>query len=196
MDKTAPYRLWRRCLELSERENWEPNVEEAFGRAAGLPWEQWWEACRPLFGEPERLLLQVVDDPDDDFVWIGDGSDVLIVVNLLESKDKLMAAFEKMLKERHGGTRGRPKLDDYAVWPLDGPVNVRAIKIALDVWERRRKTKETYWRIAQALRINRTRSDGEPDAMDRKVINAQVSRYYHHAERLIRGVERGDFPVK
>lgn len=172
-------------------------MEKAFGHAAGLSGEAWWVACQHLFKEVPRLVLQEVEDPEDNYFWVGDGSDIILVVNFLESKRDLRHAFGEFLKRRHPGKPGRKKLDMYCDWPLDGTPNVQAITLALDVHERAlAKRHLSNWQIAQALKINPVRSDGVPSAHDKKILNAQISRYKSHAERLIRGVERGEFPPK
>lgn len=191
-------------MALSDRKRWSARVVQAFGAAHGLRWPAWWRVCRPLFEDDDvpPFYMEVVETREQ-FDWWHDvwrdptvDDSFVVMVNVLNTKEDLMAAFEKILRTKLRSKRGRPERQEWgAEFPLRGTPNVQAIATALDVWESKRRSSKAYWEIAKDLKINRGRSDGQPGSDDRRVLAAQCSRYYRQAERLIRGVEQGTFPA-
>lgn len=193
------YRCWHACLERSDRKEWAEHVEEAFGDAHGLSFDEWWEMKRPLFEGPERFAIQVIESAEAYDYWtIGDGSDVAVVINLLTPKNELIAALQKLLDEKHKGKRGRPERDDFSDWRVTGRPNVRAINKALDVWDfHKANPDKVLWQIGLECRVNLAQipKEGDPTGEQRRVLAATVSRYLKRANELISGVEVGVFPA-
>lgn len=193
------YHCWFRCLHRSDRSKWAPHVEDAFGHAHGLDWDEWWKATKQLFEGPDKFAIQVIESAEDFDYWtVGDGSDVAVVINLLTPKNELIAALQKLLDERHKGKRGRPERDDFSDWRVTGRPNVRAINKALDVWDfAKAHPRSTLWEIGVFCEVNLAQvpKEGEPSGEQRRVLAATVSRYLKRANELIAGVERGVFPA-
>lgn len=214
------YRLWHRCLQLSDRARWTQVVEDAFGHCHGMEWPEWWENCRELF-EPlaPRLLLRPLSTRDDYEHWVSmfDGADnedtIVIGVHLHDSKDALEQAFRELLQRVHPGKRGRPKHDDWGEWAMVREPDIDATWKALDVWAAKQaEPDKPLWKIALDLKItaashqlakDRKRFAAMPtkgldvkqERFIRAVLTSTASRLKDRGEQLVRGVERGVFPA-
>ena len=117
----------------------------------------------------------------------------VVMVSLQNTKEQLLEAFEKLLREKHKGKRGRPERDDFADWRLAYTPNITAIETALKVYKHKKdKPNATNVEVARELKINESSKSDE----QYKVLSAQVSRYFKHAVKLIEGVERGIYPAR
>lgn len=201
-----PYKVWWRALRASDRSRWTRAVEEAFGPAAHLPFDQWWEACKAVLVDDTPLLTvkELASDAGWREYWDewrdDSGDSIALWVNLTAPKDQLMRAFGDLLDQRHTGKRGRPQhRGTIADFSLAGPVNVQAANKALDVWETHRDEPALkLWEVGVrcAVNVNQIPRTGDPDAAQRRVLTITVSRYLRRAEALIRGVEVGTFPAR
>lgn len=198
-DGNDDYYCWFRCLYYSDRSKWEPHVEEAFGHAHGLEWEEWWEATKHLFEAPDKFAVQVIESAEDYDYWtVGDGSDVAVVINLLTPKRELMSAIRDLLNERHSGKRGRPERDDFSDWRVTGRPNTRAINKAIDIWVAKLSlNRSPLWEIGLFYEVNPSQvpKDGDPSGDQKRILASTVSRYLKRANELIAGVEKGVFPA-
>jgi hypothetical protein len=218
----AAYELWYDSLQLSDRSRWSERVRDYFTDGDGLSWGQWWEKCRYLFVDDETELLtmwELKDSSDFEHYWDtfkgendvkldnGYSDTVVLAVHLHATRTDLIAAFEKVLNERHTGTRGRPaKTGTLAAFHLRSYPNVEAVKKALEVWRYRHSHPQaTLSDVGIACKVNRNMipanydpndTTTHPDSHAKRVLAATVSRYLKHATQLIRGVEQGTFPTE
>jgi hypothetical protein len=203
MQDVTLYRLWYECLARSDRSKWTGVVHDAFDGADGRPWIEWWEECRGLFEDdtPKYLLEPIETQGDFDWWWnkwrIPEANDSFVVmVNLLNSKADLMAAFDRLLSERHPWRPGRPPVEQRgAEFEPMGRPNLRAIAKAIEVYDNR--AAGPLWKVGVICRVNFNQipNNGDPDSDQRRVLAATVSRYLKRAKALLRGVERGVFPA-
>lgn len=196
------YRCWHACLERSDRKEWAEHVEEAFGDAHGLSFDEWWEMKRPLFERMDRFAIQVLESAEDFVEWTApdnpDVQEVVVLINLATPKVELMAALKKLLDEKHKGKRGRPERDDLSWWRVTGRPNTRAIWKALEVWDAYKASPDmTLWEIGVKCKVSLAQipKSGDPTEGQRRVLAATVSRYLKRANELISGVEVGVFPA-
>lgn len=204
------YKLWYIALAYSHRSKWSrwtPAVEDAFGDAVGLSFKKWWLASKHLFTpEVPPFFYEVIETQEDFDFWQHKMRDpknpdetLIIGINMLNRKDDLIAAIEKLLRDRLPAQRGRPAIEDWAQFPIAYHVtNEEAIRRALRVFKRRhiKKISEPNWVTATMLEINIRKGDPDPDVVDRRVLSATISRYLAYGERIVAGVAEGVFPAK
>lgn len=200
------YTVWHRALQLSDRSKWSADVERDFKDAQKLTeFEDWMQAYKHLFaqeiGEDDPAMSYWRIDSKEDFEahWEPNEEDreglKFICFNWFQTKDKLLKAFEQILREQHDGKRGRPKYFDNADYRrITGPVNVTASMKALDVWKAHDDNpKLSHSELAKKLGIGKRWNS---DSANMRVLSATISRYIRTAQALIDGVEQGVFPNK
>lgn len=202
MKDVTEYRLWYQCLKRSNRKEWTDRVAQHFTTADGLEWEPWWQQCEHLFIDDigPTLTVQEIDTRDEFELYWNDfrGEDAFAVwVDLTATQQDLLAAFEKMLREKQSVSRGRPKKGgSFAEFELTGHVNVKATERALAAYDLRGSM--TLWQIGVKLKVNLIQipDDGSmPNPEQKRILAVTVSRYLARVEALIKGTQRGIFPV-
>lgn len=183
---------------------------EKFGDVLNDTFKDWWrEHGYHLFAEERKpLQLKELNDPSEwDSSWTKDHA-MVVVVPLDIPKRYLQGFFARLLKERHGGERGRKALSDKnastACFPLHRNVSVETLKKQLAVYDavmakKQGKDKRTLAKIGADLELVEdampASKDTISDAMDkRNVMSATVSRYFRQAQRIVANTAKGQFP--
>ena len=202
MKDVTPYRLWYECLKRSNRKDWVDRVRQHFTAADGLAFEPWWDLCRHLFIDDSPLTgVQVIDSRDEfDLYWNemrGDDS-FAVWIDLNARQEDLIADFDKLVRAKHAGARGRPKKEGtLAEFDLAGHCNIKATWMALACYDLEKTMR--LWEIGAKCKVSLSQipddEDEEPTPEQKRVLAVTVSRYLGRAKALIEGTERGIFPV-
>ena len=181
-----------------------------FGDVLNDNFKEWWsERGFRLFAEKRKpVFLKELDNPSEwDSSWTKD-SVMVVAVPLDISKRHLQGFFARLLKERHGGKRGRKALSDSdasnARYPLHRNVSIHTLRIQLAVYDaviaaRKSDKKITLAQIGENLRlVPKTNRKTETEVMDaarrRAVLAATVSRHFKDAQSIIANTAKGLFP--
>lgn len=215
MKDVKPFQLWHECLLLSDRSRWTDQVELWFGPQHGLPWPQWWERSQHLFADDTPpFFLQEIESPEDfaDYweSWRSEElNDTLVVwFNLANKKEDLLAAFERLLRKRHTGKRGRPRKDGRSIaeFELERKVHVQSVETALNAYRAwvanaslPKSERKKQWEIAVRYGVNPSQIPDDPEVRpgddERRILTIAVNRCIRRAKTLIDGVQRGVFPA-
>jgi hypothetical protein len=181
-----------------------------FGVVSNDNFKDWWaEHGFRLFAEKQKpVFLTELDNPSEwDSSWTKDNV-MVVAVPLDISKRNLQGFFARLLKERHGGKRGRKALSDSdastARYPLHRNVSVKTLKNQLNVYDavmakKQGNDKRTLAKIGADLGLV---EDAMPDSKDdletamdkRNVMSATVSRYFRQAQNIVANTAKGQFP--
>ena len=181
-----------------------------FGDVSNDNFKDWWAGHGfRLFAEKAKpVKLAELDAPSDwDSSWTKDAV-MVVAVPLDIPKRNLQGFFARLLKERHGGKRGRKALSDSdasnARYPLHRNVSIHTLRIQLAVYDavlaaRASDKKITLAQIGERLKlVPKTNKRTEGEVMDaakrRAVLAATVSRHFKDAQRIIANTARGQFP--
>lgn len=181
-----------------------------FGDVSNDDFKAWWmKRGYYLFAEtPKPVRLGELDSPEEwDRAWTK--NDVMVVAVPLDiPKRDLTRFFSKLLKDRHGGKRGKKVLANReastARYPLFRDVSASTLKKQLAVYDavmagRRGEHKRTLAQIGVKLElVEKAMPDVKDDVLDaaekRNVMSATVSRYFRDAQRIIANTAKGQFP--
>ena len=133
---------------------------------------------------------------------------MVVAVPLDIPKRNLQGFFARLLKERHGGKRGRKALSDAdasnARYPLHRNVSIHTLRIQLAVYDavmaaRTSDKKITLAQIGERLKLvpksnMRTKEEAIDAAKRRSVLAATVSRHFKDAQRIVAKTAKGQFP--
>lgn len=181
-----------------------------FGDVSNDNFKDWWAGHGfRLFAEKAKpVKLAELDAPSDwDSSWTKDAV-MVVAVPLDIPKRNLQGFFARLLKERHGGKRGRKALSDSdasnARYPLRRNVSIHTLRIQLAVYDavlaaRASDKKITLAQIGERLKlVPKTNKRTEGEVMDaakrRAVLAATVSRHFKDAQRIIANTSKGQFP--
>ena len=181
-----------------------------FGVVSHDTFKQWWgQHGYRLFAEKSKpvKLMELANPSEWDAAWTKDKV-MVVAVPLDISKRYLQGFFARLLKQRHGGKRGRKALSDKdasnARYKLHRNVSVKTLKQQLAVYDevmavRRGGVKKTLAKIGADLGLVKTAmpnpKDTVSEAMDkRSVMAATVSRYFKDAARIVANTGNGQFP--
>ncbi len=181
-----------------------------FGGVSNDTFKDWWtQRGFRLFAEkPKPVKLFELDDPSQwDRSWTKQGV-MVVAVPLDIPKRNIQGFFARLLKERHGGQRGRKALSDSdastARYPLHRNVSIHTLRIQLAVYDavlaaRASDKKITLAQIGERLKLvpkSNKRTEGEvmDAARRRAVLAATVSRHFKDAQRIIANTAKGQFP--
>ena len=181
-----------------------------FGDVLNDTFKDWWrEHGYHLFAEERKpVQLKELNDPSEwDTDWSKEHA-MVVVVPLDIPKRYIQGFFARLLKERHGGKRGRKALSDKdastARFPLHRNVSVGTLEKQLAVYDavlakKQGKDKRTLAKIGADLELVKDAMPNSKDdletAMDkRNVMSATVSRYFRQAQHIIANTAKGQFP--
>lgn len=181
-----------------------------FGCVSNDNFKEWWaQHGFRLFAEKAKpVKLAELNAPSDwDSSWTK-SSVMVVAVPLDIPKRNLQGFFARLLKERHGGKRGRKALSDAdasnARYPLHRNVSIHTLRIQLAVYDavlaaRASKKKVTLAQIGKNVGIKpkpNKRTEGEvmDEAKRRAVLAATVSRHFKDAQRIVANTALGQFP--
>lgn len=136
---------------------------------------------------------------------------MIVVVPLRESNRRLKSKFAKLLDSRLQRSRGRPalaKVAQTARYPLARNYTVQNLERALeayDLWLANqslpKSERKTLWEIGIEMRFNRNASkqalskSSAERLLGRNMLGAHVKRYVMQAQKIIKNIENGVFPV-
>lgn len=181
-----------------------------FGDVSNDNFKEWWaEHGFRLFAEQAKpvKLFELDNAAAWDSGWAKD-SVMVVAVPLDIPKRNLQGFFARLLKERHGGKRGRKALSDAdastARYPLHRNVSIHTLRIQLAVYDavlaaRASDKKVTLAQIGERLKlVPKTTRKTETEVMDaarrRSVLAATVSRHFKDAQRIVANTALGQFP--
>lgn len=181
-----------------------------FGVVSNDNFKDWWEEHGfRLFAEKRKpVFLTELDNPSEwDSSWTKDNV-MVVAVPLDISKRNLQGFFARLLKERHGGKRGRKALSDSdastARYPLHRNVSIHTLRIQLAVYDavleaRAGGKKVTLAQIGERLKlVPKTTLKTDTEIMDaarrRAVLAATVSRHFKDAQNIVANTAKGQFP--
>jgi hypothetical protein len=181
-----------------------------FGVVSNDNFKEWWgqHGFRLFAEKPKPVKFKELDSPSEwDSSWTRD-SVMVVAVPLDIPKRNLQGFFARLLKERHGGKRGRKALSDSdastARYPLHRNVSIHTLRIQLAVYDavmeaRACDKKITLAQIGERLKLvpkSNKRTEGEvmDAARRRAVLAATVSRHFKDAQRIVANTAKGQFP--
>ena len=175
----------------------------------------WWQEERRgarLFGE--RSLAVKLHEMESAANWHPDWTKdkIMVVVFPLEmSKRRLLFEARRLLDERHTGRKGRPalaKVQSTARYKLSRNYTTANLETALSVYDlwcaneaKPKSERLKQWEIGVELKLNAVAikdalSDLKQDrAVGRNILGATVKRYLTQAQKTIKSLEHGVFPV-
>lgn len=175
-----------------------------------MPHRTWWKNHKHLFTyHLKPFHAQQIDvnyrlaQHDDDEPYM------FVMINLYSRKDDILKEFNELLRGKLYNKRGKPLYDGWdANFPLTGRPEVRTInklRRTLEVYDewmanQSRREKLTLWEIAKEHKLNPTHIEaldmgGAAETDARRKLTVLVRDYVKHAEKVIRLVEVGEFPV-
>jgi hypothetical protein len=183
-----------------------------FGDVRDADFRLWWNAHGiALFSEqPANYILKELASKDEWAAeWTADTM-LVVAVPLTIPKNQIGKFFNRLLKTRHKGQRGRKALSDSdastARYPLNRNVSVAALQKQLAVYDvylanETAERKQTLAQIGAALKLvphhMPNPKDSPATAADkRRIVSATVSRYYKQARTIIEATADGVFPAK
>lgn len=215
----SPYYWWWQCLQRNEAYQvccekggvGELNqLYQDFDDVLNDDFKAWWmKRGYYLFAEnPKPVRLGELDSPDAwDRAWTK--KEVMVVAVPLDiPKRDLTRFFAKLLKDRHGGERGKKHIANReastARYPIYREVSYKTLQKQLAVYDavmagKRGEHKRTLAQIGVKLKlVEKAMPDVKDDVLDaaekRNVMSATVSRYFRDAQRIIANTAKGQFP--
>lgn len=181
-----------------------------FGDVLNVTFKAWWsERGYRLFAEQRKpVFLKELDNPSEwDAGWNKEHA-MVVVVPLDQPKRYLQGFFARLLKQRHGGRRGRKALSDKdastARYPLHRNVTVKTLQRQLAVYDavmakRRGEDSRTLAKIGADLKLVPNAMPNSKDTIHeaedkRNVMGASVSRLFRQAQKIVANTAKGQFP--
>lgn len=186
-----------------------------FGDVRSDDFRLWWTSDQRgayLFGEQELVVTFGVLEAKEfwDPAWTGDDV-MVVVVPLRETNRRLKGKFAKLLDETLKRPRGRPplgKVKQTARYPLARNYTVQNLERALEAYDAwafnqtlPKPQRKKLWEIGVEMRFNREASrqalskTNAERHLGRNMLGAHVRRYVSQAQKMIKNVEMGKFPV-
>lgn len=226
---TSPYFYWYQFLKRSSlykdccdnngqgKLSW---LYDDFGNIFKLNWNEWWEGYQSIFEDdehPSPWYLHRIES-EEDLAMFSDDSNVSIIVNLFESKGKLIKAFSQLLDqviteknrpiEIQSKPKGRPKFtvqELFEGYQFCAVPNIQALDRALkvyDLWHPichlPKSERTSLYEIGKQLKLSESfELNGQDDPMrieKKNKMTATASRYYRQAVIIIENIEKGIFP--
>lgn len=185
-----------------------------FGNVHDVEFKDWWrgqvgEETRGvyLFSEPlapttvkalnRDEILEIIDAGVDDQV-------LLVAIPMSYSRRVISKRLAQVIRENHGRGRGQKRLSESrARYKLLSIPDIDSLEKVLNCFTLRKEhPKMPLWEIARLARVGQRISDAELAGSDKRGISsvkaaltAAASRKLRHAELIIEGVGRGQFPV-
>lgn len=165
-----------------------------FGDVQNLSFWDWWnEREYDVFAHGSSLGVWELNTDEDVAKARAEGL-VIVSVDMSCSRAYLDKYFHEILvghgvemgrkRTRKNGEIAEPK------WFFEAKPDTQALRLYLDVY-RLSKQGLSHWEVAKQLKINTTATQNNK----RNVIEATVSRYLKKANRIIKGLNYGKFPV-
>ena len=191
------------------------NLYKDFGDVRDKEFRVWWQEDRRgarLFGEQQlEVKFHEMDSAADWHPeWTKDKV-MVVAFPLGVGKRRLMGDIRKLLDTRHTGKQGRPalaKVESTDKYKLSMNYTTANLETALNVYDRwmannaRPKTERIkQWEIGVELKLNKlaikdAKSELKQDrAVGRNLLGALVKRYLTQAQKTIKSLEEGVFPV-
>jgi len=181
-----------------------------FGDISNDNFKLWWdERGFRLFAEkPKPVKLMELKQPGEwDASWSNENV-MVVAVPLDIPKRNLQGFFARLLKERHGGKRGRKALSDSdastARYPLHRNVSIHTLRIQLAIYDavmasKTSGKKRTLAQIGADLKLapksnSRSKDQVMSEERRRAVLASTVSRHFKEAQRIIANTVNGQFP--
>lgn len=186
-----------------------------FGDVRDKEFRVWWQEDRRgsrLFGEQQlEVKFHEMDSSADwNSEWTKDKV-MVVAFPLTVGKRRLMGDIRKLLDKRHTGKQGRPalaKVESTAKYKLSRNYTTANLETALNVYDlwvaNKAKPKAEQikqWEIGVELKLNKlaikdAKSELKQDrAVGRNLLGAVVKRYLTQAQKTIKSLELGVFPV-
>ncbi len=181
-----------------------------FGVVLNDSFKDWW-ATHGFYLFAEKTKPQFLEELKSPVEWKPEWTQenvMVLAVPLDIPKRHLQSFFTKLLKERHGGKRGRKALSDKnastARYPLHRNVSIHTLRIQLAVYDavmakKRGEVKRTLAQIGADLQLVKSAMPSSKDLrheaeMKRSVMAASVSRHFKDAQRIVANTVLGQFP--
>ena len=195
----SPYYWWWKALRLSEdyevvcRNKGKSNKKSLhelysdFGDVFTDDFEKWWrERGEKLFGEPPAPInVKIVEfnNIEDYRVTIETGQTLLVAVPLFLTKRDIASSLRKLIAKQHSGTRGRSAVQERetkskAKYKLRHYKGIEPIIRALEIVEKRR----------QGVLLKNLAKNTDEEL-------SSISRVERMGKAIIKGVEKGQFPL-
>ena len=185
-----------------------------FGDVREDDFRKWWttgDHGAQLFAEQRQSVKfgQLKDAAEWHPDWTTDRA-LIIAIPLNMSKRLIKTGVSKLLDSHIQSRRGRKALRDAessALYPLARNYTAQNLKTALavyDLWHMGKFNPEEklyYWEIGVKVGLNRLSvkdaksSDKHARYEARNRLNATVLRYVKEAQKIIKGIEQGEFPA-
>lgn len=165
-----------------------------FGDVQNLPFWDWWNDREyDVFAHGSSLGVWELDTDEDVAKARAEGL-VIVSVDMSCSRAYLDEYFHEILGA-HGVEMGRKRTKKNGEitepkWFFEAKPDVQALRLYLCVYYLS-KQGWSHWDIAKRLKINTTATQNSK----KNVIEATVSRYLKKANRIIKGLNYGKFPV-
>ena len=186
-----------------------------FGDVRDKEFRVWWQEERrgaTLFGEQQlETKFHEMDSASD---WRPEWTKEKVMVvafPLVVGKRKLIGEIRKLLDKRHAGKQGRPalsKVESTAKYKLSRNYTTANLETALDVYDlwivnnaKPKAEQIKQWEIGVELKLNKLAvkdaysSLKQDRAVSRNLLGALVKRYLTQAQKTIKSLEEGVFPV-
>ena len=194
---TDMHELWYEWLKTTDEKDWSERVTDWFGDCS-IPYAEWRKDHEENFhdNKTERFFFHVIEDVDDYESWSDKSdpeSELVVFINMHNPKRELVKAFRQLLKERHPGKRGKPKIDQWAEFPLamyPEPRVIESLKKMLKVY-RLKQTGLHLYEIGELLRFTEDRTEFSDKTHS---MGALVGRYVTWYKTLQENVAKGIFP--
>lgn len=186
-----------------------------FGDVRDKEFRVWWQEDRRgarLFGEQQ--LEVKFKEMESSAEWGADWTkDKVMVVAfpLVVGKRKLMGDIRKLLDARHTGKQGRPalaKVESTARYKLSRNYTTANLETALNVYDiwvansaKPKSEQIKQWEIGVELKLHKLSVKDaysglkQDRAVGRNLLGAMVKRYLTQAQKTIKSLEDGVFPV-
>ncbi len=186
-----------------------------FGDVRDKEFRVWWQEDRRgarLFGEQQ--LEVKFHEMNSSAEWGADWTkDKVMVVAfpLAVGKRRLMGDIRKLLDTRHTGKQGRPalsKVESTAKYKLSRNYTTANLETALNVYDlwvennaKPKAEKINQWEIGVKLKLHKLAIKDaysglkQDRAVGRNLLGALVKRYLTQAQKTIKSLEEGVFPV-
>jgi hypothetical protein len=186
-----------------------------FGDVRYKEFRVWWQEDRRgsrLFGEQQ--LEVKFHEMDTAAEWSADWTkDKVMVVAfpLTVGKRRLMGEIRKLLDTRHTGKQGRPalaKVESTAKYKLSRNYTTANLETAMNVYDlwlannaKPKSEQIKQWEIGVELKLNKLAIKDaysglkQDRAVGRNLLGAMVKRYLTQAQKTIKSLELGVFPV-
>ena len=186
-----------------------------FGDVRDKEFRIWWQEDQRgarLFGERQlEVKFHEMDSASDwNAGWTKDKV-MVVAFPLAVGKRRLMGEIRKLLDTRHTGKQGRPalaKVESTAKYKLSRNYTTANLETALNVYDlwvannaKPKAEQIKQWEIGVELKLHKhaikdAYSDLKQDrAVGRNLLGAMVKRYLTQAQKTIKSLEEGVFPV-